>query len=131
MDLTLLFAKVVGPVLLLRALSIVLHRDQFVEMLRGLDREVTTVAFSFFPIALLMACIALAVVPSDTSSAAAALIRVIAWGGILKASALILFPNAVVAKARVLVRAGFLNVVLAVCALVGGYFTWFGYFGSD
>jgi hypothetical protein len=38
-----------------------------------------------------------------------------AWGGILKASALILFPHAVAAKARLLEEAGFLNVVLAVC----------------
>jgi len=46
---------------------------------------------------------------------------------LIKGSALILFPNAVVAKARVLRRAGFLNVVLVVCFTVGGYFTWFGY----
>src|SRR5262245_2038833 len=108
MELTSLFAKVVGPVLLLRAVSIVLHREQFVEMLRGLDREVTTVAFSFFPIALLMACTGLAVVHSDRSSVAGVLITAIAWGGILKAAGLILFPTAVVAKARALERAGFL-----------------------
>jgi hypothetical protein len=39
-----------------------------------------------------------------------------------------LFPRAVAAKARRLVRAGFLEVVLGVCLLVGGYLTWFGYF---
>jgi hypothetical protein len=128
MDLTSIVAKVVGPVLLLRALSIVLARRHFVEMVEGLGREVTTVSFSLFPIALLMACITLAVVHSDTSSVAAILIHLLAWGGILKASALILFPGAVVTKARMLVRAGFLNVVLLVCVLVGGYFTWFGYF---
>jgi len=50
-----------------------------------------------------------------------------AWGGIGKGSALILFPQVVVAKARVLERAGFLNVVLFVCLVVGSYFTWFGY----
>ena len=130
MDLTVLFAKVVGPVLLLRAASIVLHRKQFVEMVRGLDREVGTVAFSFFPVALLMACLALAAVRWDTSHPAGMLITLIAWGGTLKASALILFPDAVVAKARALERAGFLNVVLIVCALVGGYFTWFGYLAA-
>lgn len=127
MDPTVLFARIVGPVLLLRAVSIVLHRRQFVEMVRGLDREVTTVAFSFFPVALLMACLALAAGRWDTSQLPGLLITLIAWGGALKASALILFPDAVVAKARALERAGFLNVVLAVCVLVGGYFTWFGY----
>ena len=99
-------------------------------MVRGLDREVTTVSFSFFPIALFMACIALAVVHSDTSSLAAILIHVIAWAGMAKGVALILFPAAVVRKAATLERAGFLNVVLLVCLLVGGYFTRFGDFAS-
>lgn len=130
MELTELVSKVVGPVLLLRAVSILLDRRHFLEMLRGLDREITTVSFSLFPIALLMTCIALAVCHSDTSSLAAILVHVIAWGGILKSSALILFPGMVVAKARVLERAGFLNVVLVVCLLVGAYFTWYGFFGS-
>lgn len=52
----------------------------------------------------------------------------IAWGGRLKAFALILAPCALAAKARVLERAGFLNVVLVVCLAVGGYSTWFGFF---
>lgn len=128
MELTSLVAKVVGPVLLLRAVSILLDRKHFVEMVRGLEREVTTVSFSLFPVALLMTCIALASVHSDTSSLAAILIHVIAWGGILKASALILVPGIVAAKALTLTRAGFLEVVLVTCLLVGGYFTWFGYF---
>lgn len=128
MELTSLIAKVVGPVLLLRALSILLHRKHFVEMVRGLEREVTTVSFSLFPIALLMTCITLTVFHSDTSSVAAILVHIMAWGGILKASALILFPGVVVSEARTLERAGFLYVVLLACFLVGGYFTWFGYF---
>jgi hypothetical protein len=128
MELTSLVAKVIGPVLLLRALSIVLHRAQFIEMVRGLDREITTVSFSLFPIVLLMTCTTLVLFHSDTSSVAALLVRLIAWGGIIKASALILFPKAVVAKAQALERAGFLNLVLVVCFVVGAYFTWFGYF---
>jgi hypothetical protein len=48
----------------------------------------------------------------------------------VKATALMLFPRVVAAKARLLAKAGFLNVVLAVCFAVGGYFTWFGYFAS-
>jgi hypothetical protein len=130
MELTSSVAKVIGPVLLLRAVSIVIDRRHFLEMLRGLEREVTTVSFSLFPIALLMACITLALFHSDTSSVAAILIHLIAWGGMAKASALILFPGVVAVKARALERVGFLNVVLVVCFLVGGYFTWFGYFGS-
>lgn len=130
MELTSLIAKIVGPVLVLRGISILLDRRHFVAMVSGLDREVDTVAFSAFPIALLMACIALAVGHADTSSLAGILIRVIAWGGILKASALILFPGAVVARAALLERAGFLNVVLVVTLLVGGYFSWFGYFAG-
>jgi hypothetical protein len=81
MELTSLIAKVVGPTLLVRFVSILLHRAQFRDMVRGLV-------------------------------------------------ALILFPAAVAGKARILERAGFLNIVLVVCLLVGGYFTWFGYFAS-
>lgn len=128
MELTSLLSKIIGPVLLLRALSILLDREHFLEMIAGLEREVTTVSFSLFPIALLMSCIALASVHSDLSSPAGLLILAIAWGGMVKASALILFPRAVLEKARLLGRAGFLNVVLLVCFVVGGYFTWFGYF---
>jgi hypothetical protein len=128
MDLTSFVAKVVGPVLLLRAVSILLDRKHFVEMVRGLERETTMVSFSLFPIALLMTCTALAIVHSDTSSVAALLIHAMAWGGIAKASGLILFPRAMAAKARSLERAGFLNVVLLVCFVAGAYFTWFGYF---
>jgi predicted MFS family arabinose efflux permease len=51
-------------------------------------------------------------------------------GGIVKASALILCPRLVASKARVLEQHGILAVVLVVCFVVGGYFTWFGYFGS-
>ena len=127
---TKVIARIVGPVLLLRAASIVIDRPHFLAMLRGLDQEVTTVSFSMFPIAMLMAFIALAVLHSDASSLAAILIRLIAWGGIVKTSAVILFPHAVVAKAQVLGQAGFLNVVLATTFVVGAYFTWFGYFAS-
>jgi predicted MFS family arabinose efflux permease len=129
-ELTALIAKILGPVLLLRALSIAIDRKHFVSMLAGLEREVATVSFSLFPVALLMACITLALVHSDRSSPAALLITAMAWGGIVKASALILCPRLVASKARALERYGVLAVVLAVCVLVGGYFTWFGYLGS-
>lgn len=128
MDFAILFSKVVGPVLLVRALSIAIDRKHFFAMLDGLEREVSTVTFSLFPIALFMVCVAIVVTQSDTSSPAAVLILVIAWGGIAKSTALMLFPRLVAAKARMLGKAGFLNVVLIVCFAVGGYFTWFGYF---
>jgi hypothetical protein len=131
MELTAMLTKIIGPVLLLRALSILIDREHFNAMIGGLDREITTVSFSLFPIAMLMSFIALAVGHVDWSSPAAVLLHIIAWGGIAKTSALILFPRAMVAKARVLGQAGFLNVVLGACFLVGGYFTWFGYCGPN
>ena len=125
---TIMVCRVLGPVLLLRALSIVIDRKHFEEMARNVEREATTVSFSLFPIALLMACITLAFVHTDTTTPAAILIRVIAWGGIVKSSVLILLPRAVVAKVRSLERFGVLNIVLTTCFIVGAYFTWFGYF---
>jgi len=124
---TSVIARIIGPVLLLRGLSILVDVEHFRRVLAGLDREVSTIAFSAFPIALLMACLALVVLHADVSSLAALIIRVMAWGGIVKASALILFPHVVVAKAAALGDAGFLTVVVGVCLAVGGYLTWFGY----
>jgi hypothetical protein len=130
METTILISKILGPVLLIRGISILIDRKHFTTMLDGLEREVNTIAFSLFPIALLMACIALAILHTNTSSLAAIFIHIIAWGGMVKTSALILFPRAVVAKARVIGRAGFIHVVWFMCLTVGGYFVWFGYFAS-
>ena len=84
MDPTRMIAKVVGPVLIVRALSIVIDPEHFREMLRGLDREVATVSFSMMPIFILMACISLAVVPLRSRSLATILIRLVAFAGIVK-----------------------------------------------
>jgi hypothetical protein len=57
METTILISKIIGPVLLLRGVSILLDRKHFLTMLDGLEREVNTVAFSLFPIAFLIGCI--------------------------------------------------------------------------
>jgi hypothetical protein len=128
MDSTLFLSQVVGPVLLLRGVSILVSRRHFVEMLDRLEDESRSVSFSMVPIALLMAGIALALLHRDTSSVAAVLFHIIAWGLIIKSSLLILFPGAVARKARLLGRAGFVSVVCATCLVVGAYLSWFGYF---
>lgn len=127
---TILIAKLIGPVLLLRGVSILIDRRHFMSMVEGLEAEVRTITFSFFPIALMMAATALAILHRDRSSLAAILIQVIAYGGMLKGALLILFPGLVVAKARLLVQAGFLHVVWVVCILAGAYFSWFGFVGG-
>jgi len=130
MEETIIISKIIGPVLLIRGISILLDRKHFMEMLNGLEQEATTVAFSLFPVVLLMGFIALAILHKDSSSLAAILIKIIAWGGMLKTTAVMLFPRSVVAKARLLGQAGFIHVVWFVCLLVGGYFAWFGYFAA-
>ena len=128
METTLFLAKIVGPVLLARTVSILIDRQHFEAMINGLEKEITTVAFSLFPIALMMTCIALTLIHRDTSSLAAIIFHIIAWGGIAKSTLLIIAPKLGVVKAQQLGKAGFLNVVCAVCLCVGGYLTWFGYF---
>jgi hypothetical protein len=130
LETTLFLTRVIGPVLIARGVSIVIDRRHFAEMLDGLEREVATISFSLFPIALMMAGIAIAITHRDTSTLAAILIHIMAWGAIAKSSMLILFPKLLVMKAQRLGKAGFINVVLAMCLMVGAYFTWFGYFGS-
>ncbi len=130
METTLFLTQIIGPVLVLRGISILIDWPHFEAMVDGLDKEVTTVAFSLFPIALMMAAIAILRLHNDTSTLAGVLLLVIGWGGVVKASMLILFPKMIVAKAHLVRQTGFLNVVLAVCLTVGAYFTWFGYFQS-
>lgn len=131
METTLLLSKVVGPVLIVRGISILFDREHFKEMVAGLPREVSTVAFSLFPIALTMAGIAMVLTLNDTSSVAGIVFFLMGWGAIIKGSLLIMFPKLIVAKARLLVQAGFLNVVLFMCLALGVYLTWFGYFAAS
>jgi len=77
-----------------------------------------------------MTSVAILVTHSDTSSLAAILIHIIAWGGLAKSTLLMLFPRVAVGKAKLLVKAGFLYVVLLVCFAVGGIFTYSGYFAA-
>lgn len=130
MEMTLLLSQIVGPVLILRAISILIDRKHFLAMIDQIEDESKTIAFSMFPIAMLMTGIAIAVTHTDTSSIAAILFHLIAWGMIIKTSLLILFPKLLARKARLLNLAGFLNVVLLSCAAIGTYLTWFGYFAS-
>jgi len=131
MAMTLLISKIVGPVLLLRGISILIDREHFLELLNRLEEESKTVAFSLFPIAMLMTGIAVVVTHSDTSSLAAILVHVMAWGMIVKTSFLILFPSLVARKARLMGKGGFLNIVCVATLVVGAYLTWFGYFASS
>ena len=130
MEFTILFSKIVGPILIVRALSIVIDRKHFFDMVDGLEKEITTVSFSFFPVALFMAAVAILVTHSDTSSLAAIFIWIIAWGALAKSTVLMLFPRVAVDKAKLLVKAGFLNVVLVVCFVAGGIFTYYGFFAA-
>ncbi len=77
-----------------------------------------------------MTAVAILVTHSDTSSLAGILIYIIAWGALAKSTVLMLFPRVAVDKAKLLVKAGFLNVVLLVCFAAGGIFTYFGYFAA-
>ncbi len=127
MEMTVLLARVVGPVLLLRGISLLIDRQHFLTMLDRLQEESQTVSFSLFPIAMLMTALAIVNTYEDTSSVAAILFRLIAWGMILKTSLLILFPHLVAQKAQMIGQAGFLWIVLLMSLTIGGYFTWFGY----
>lgn len=129
MELTLFMSKVVGPVLLLRAISILIDRNHFIALLDNIEHESKTISFSMFPIAMLMTAISVVLVHKDTSSLAAILFHIIAWGMIVKTSLLILFPAILAKKAQWINQSGFIYVVLFMCFVVGVYLTWFGYFG--
>ena len=127
MTVTLVLAKVIGPLLLVRGLSLIVDRAHFMAILDGLEREVSTISFSMIPIALFSAGALLVTAGADSSSLAGILFQVIAWGMMLKSTALMLFPRLVVKKAQMLGKAGFLNVVCVATLLAGGYFSWVGY----
>ncbi len=127
MDTTILLARVVCPVLLLRGISLMIGRQHFLTMLDRLPEESKTVSFSLFPIAMLMTALAIVNTYEDTSSLAAILFHLIAWGMILKTSLLILFPSLVAQKAQMIGQAGFLWIVLLTTLIIGIYLIWFGY----
>lgn len=127
MEFTAWFSMVVGPLLLIRAISILLDREHFLQMLDGVEREVDTASFSLLPVALFVVGVSIVVTHSDRSSLAAILIYLMAWGAVAKSTLLMLFPRLVTTKARALGQAVYLHVVCIICFVVGGYFTWFGY----
>ncbi len=131
MELTLFMSKVVGPVLLLRAVSILIDRKHFVALLDNFEQESKTISFSMVPIAMLMTAISVVLVHNDTSSLAAILFHLVAWGMIVKTSLLILVPSALAKKSKWIGQSGFIYVVLFMCFVVGLYLTWFGYFGTS
>ena len=81
-----------------------------------------------FPVTMLLVGIAVAIVHRATSSPAAILFHMIAWGMIVETSLLILFPGSMAQKAQMISRVGFMHVV---CLTVGGYLTWFSYFARS
>ena len=125
-----MLSKILGPVLLLRGISILFDRQQVVAMLDGLEKEVATAAFSIFPVLLLMAGIALAVTHEDASNPAAVIVHVIAWVGILKGAVLVLRPKALIAFGRLAGKTAVVHGVWVVSVGLGAYLTWFGYFRS-
>ena len=127
MDTTVLLSKILGPVLLLRGISIFFDRQQVVTMLERLEEESTSAAFSALPVILFMASLALAVTHKDTSNPAAVILHIIAWFGILKGAALILRPKAVLAFGRHAGQTTVLHCVWVVSVGLGAYLTWFGY----
>lgn len=125
--LTLVLARVLGPLLILRGLSILIDRRHFESLLEGLEREVETISFSMVPVFLFIGFGTLLVLHWDFSSPAATLITLMAIGGTLKTSVLILFPGLMVTKARALGRLGFLRVVWVASLTVGAVLTWAGW----
>ena len=95
-----MLSKILGPVLLLRGVSILFNRQQVVTMLEGLENELTSAVFFVLPTLLLTAGLALAITHKDTSSPAALILHLIAWAGILKGALLILRPKVVLAYCR-------------------------------
>ena len=122
-----MLSKIIGPVLLLRGISILFDRKQVVTMLEGLEKEAASAAFSILPVILLTASLALAVTHKDTSNPAAVILHIIAWVGILKGALLILRPKAVLSYGRLAGKAAVLHGVSVVSAGLGAYLTWFGY----
>ena len=127
METTVLLSKILGPVLLLRGISIFFDRQQVVTMLERLEEESTSAAFSALPVILFMASLAMAVTHKDTSNPAAVILHIIAWVGILKGAALILRPKAVLAFGRHAERTTVLHGICVASVGLGVYLTWFGY----
>lgn len=127
MDATMVLTRVFGPALFLRGISLVWNQAYYREVVDRLEQEVTSVAFLTLPGVLMVGGMALVLAPLDTSHPAGLVLRVAAWGALLKGVATMLCPRLMVKKARALVDLGFMNLAAVVCLLVGGYFSWVGF----
>ena len=128
MESTMFLSRIIGPLLIIRGMSIILDREHFRHIMNNLEEEMHTISFAMVPVAIMMGALAIIQLHHDWSSPAAILFHLAAWGAIAKTTAIILVPKLVAAKVKILARAGFLEVTWVATFTVGGYLTWFGYF---
>ena len=128
MDTTLFLSRLVGPVLIVRGLTLIIYREHFRQMMNNLEQEMRTISFAMVPVGIMLGGLAILQLHDDTSSVAAILFHLIGWGAVVKTTLLMLFPKRISAKVQILGRWGFLTVAWVVTSAVGVYFTWFGYF---
>ena len=128
MDLNLLIAKLVGPVLLVRSLSILIDKKHFEAMLEGLDKEIKTLSFSFIPVTLFAAALFILNYQTDRTSFDGIAITCIAVLAIIKTSLLMLFPDLMVEKAKKLGELGVVAFAMFGTLSIGICLTYLGYF---
>ena len=127
MESTMFLSRMLGPLLIIRGMSIIMDREHFRHIVNNLEKEMRTISFAMVPVAIMMGALAILQLHEDTSSIAAILFHLAAWGALAKTTAIMLFPKLVAAKAKILVKAGFLEVTWLMTFTVGSYLTWFGY----
>ena len=127
MDTTLFLSRVIGPLLIVRGVTIILYREHFRQIMNNLEQEMRTISFAMVPVGIMMGALAILQVHDDTSSIAAILFHIIAWGAVIKTTVIMLVPRLVAAKVKILAELGFLTVAMVATSAVGVYLTWFGY----
>lgn len=128
METTMFLSRLVGPLLIVRGLTLILYREHFRQIMNNLEQEMRTISFAMVPVGIMMGALAILQLHHDTSSIAAIMFHLIGWGAVLKTSLIMLFPKLVAEKVKILGEWGFLTVAWVVTSATGVYFTWFGYF---
>lgn len=121
-------SKILGPLLLVRGVSILIAPAHFRSLIQRLETEVSSISFSMVPVFLFATFLSFALFFRDLESVAGILIFTIGVVGTVKTSVVMLVPRMLARKVRALKRIPFVEIIAATCLLAGAYFAWVGYF---
>jgi len=129
MDVSIFIAKIIGPLFLVVAVGIMLNRAFYQRVMEDYSKNAAVIFFT--GVAPLVFGIAIVILHNVWAANWPVIITIFGWGGIIKGTWLIVFPNTVARFMKVYEQNKTLLVVhLVIAIFFGAILTVFGYFLS-